>query len=352
MSNPVIILVTPGFPKNEADNACLPAFQQFALSVKNQFSQYKLIVVAFQYPFEKIEYQWNGIDVIALGGKNRSKIYRLVTWIRAYSALKKIVTHYPVIGLVSLWVTECAFVSEKFSKKFFLNHLIWIIGQDAKSSNKYVSRIKPEAEQLIAMSDFLKDEFHKNHAIAPQHVFENGITETIFPELNLKERRIDIFGAGSLIPLKNYSLFIELVAEVKKEIPNVKANIAGGGEEQKILEFLIKTLELENNIKLLGPKTHAEILALMNSSNVFLHTSNYEGNSTVLMEALYSGCKVISTCPLSHAKIEQLYVSNERDELKQKLIETLSFVDNERKRVTFNTMDRSVQRIVNLLLQK
>ncbi len=352
MNKPVVILVTPGFPKDEADTSCLPAFQQFALSVKNKFPENKLVIVAFQYPFERKEYRWNGIDVIALGGKNRSKIFRLIIWMRAYRALKKIVAQHRVSGLVSLWVTECALVADRIAKKHHLNHLIWIIGQDAKASNRYVSRIKPKAEQLMAMSDFLKDEFYKNHAIAPQHVFENGITESIFPELNLKERRIDIFGAGSLIPLKNYSLFIELIVEVKKAMPNVKAEIAGGGEEQRILEALIKMYNLEDNVKLLGPKTHAETLSLMNSSKVFLHTSNYEGNSTVLMEALYSGCKVISTCPLSHHKTENLYISNERDELKKKLLETLSLANASYKRVIFNTMDRSVQGIVNLLLQK
>lgn len=352
MSRPVLILVTPGFPKDEQDTSCLPAFQQFALSVKKTFPQYHLMIVAFQYPFVQKEYQWHGIDVIALGGKNRSKLFRLFVWIKAYKTIQRIIKTRPVIGLVSLWITECALVADRIAKKNRLKHLIWIIGQDAKASNTYVSRIKPKPQQLMAMSDFLKDEFHKNHRLMPQHVIENGIRESAFPALNTQERPIDIFGAGSLIPLKNYRLFVELIHQIKKSIPDIRAQIAGGGEEQEILQTLIETLELQENVILLGPKSHPETLALMNQSRLFLHTSGYEGNSTVLMEALYSGCKVISTCPLSHTQTQHLIIETDPVKLKEELLKALLEKEVPVSRVTFNTMDRSAQRMVNLLLQE
>ncbi len=351
MNKPTLIIVTPGFPTNEQDTSCLPAFQQFALSLKDQFPQNNLVIVSFQYPFEQKEYKWNGIDVIALGGKNKSKLFRLMVWLKAYRILKKIKQKNTIIGIVSLWATECALVAGKFAKKNNLKHLIWIIGQDAKAINKYVARIKPEPTQLVAMSDFLKDEFSKNHRITPAYVVENGIKESIFPEFNNSERPIDIFGAGSLIPLKNYSLFIELIAEIKPVLPHVKAAIAGGGEEEAHLRNLIIKLDLQNNIELLGAKSHPETLALMNQSKVFLHTSNYEGNSTVLMEALYSGCKVISTCPLSHKQTENLFIETDRIKLKNKLLEMLSHDQQAPKRIVFNTMNGSAKRIVDLLLQ-
>jgi len=309
------------------------------------------MVISFQYPFEKKEYTWNGISVIALGGKNRSKLFRVMIWLKAYKALNRIKQQYAIMGIVSLWATECALVANTFAKKNKLKHLIWIIGQDAKVTNKYIARIKPEPGQLMAMSDFLKDEFFKNHHITPGFVFENGIKESVFPELNVTERPIDIFGAGSLIPLKNYSLFIELIAEVKLIFPDIQAAIAGGGEEGKKLQDLIDTYDLRNTITLLGAKTHAETLALMNTSKLFLHTSLYEGNSTVLMEALYSGCKVISTCPLSHQQTENLFIETERAKLKEAILKLLSETASAQKRVVFNTMNRSAQRIVELLLQ-
>lgn len=347
MTKPAIILLTPGFPKDEQDTACLPAFQAFALSVKEQFPQYRLIIISFQYPFEARTYLWNGIDVIALGGKNRGKLFRLFTWRRARRALQKICRDRQIIGLVSLWMTECALVADRFAKSHRLKHLIWIIGQEAKAGNRYVQRTRPQASQLMAMSDFLKEEFYKNYGIAPAYVMENGINVNAFPDLNTGKRTIDVFGAGSLIPLKNYALFIELIAAMKQDYPQIRAQIAGGGEEQEALQRLIETLGLEDNVRLLGPQSHAETLRLMSQSNVFLHTSRYEGNSTVLMEALYSGCRVLSTCALSQRETENLFVSEDPEQLKRQL--GLALQEHQAAhRVVFNTMDDTARRMVAL----
>jgi len=267
----------------------------------------------------------------------------------ARRALQEIYRSRRVIGLISLWMTECALLANRFAKQHRLKHVIWIIGQDAKAGNSYVKRTKPEASQLIAMSDFLKDEFYKNYGIAPEHVMENGINANTFPGLNTGERPVDVFGAGSLIPLKNYRLFIELVAELKQDYPQIRAQIAGGGEERESLQNLINRLGLESNVRLLGPQSHHETLALMNQSKVFLHTSHYEGNSTVLMEALYSGCCVLSTCALSHKKTDRLIVSTDREVLKQQLLLALQDYRHADSRVVFNTMNDTARRMVSLL---
>ena len=343
-----IVIVTPGFPADEQDTACLPAFQQFALSMKRCAPQKEIIVLSFQYPFQKKDYRWHDIPVIALGGKNRSKLFRLWTWIAADRALNRIQSQYKISGMISLWITECALVANHFSKKHSLPHLIWIIGQDAKKGNKYVQRIRPHAEQLIAMSDFLQLEFNKNYAIRPMHVVENGVNAQAFPHYNSGDRPIDVMGAGSLIPLKNYKLFIGLIAELKKSFPKIKALIAGDGEEKIMLQDLIKKYSLENNLTLVGAKSHAETLRLMSQSKMFLHTSTYEGNSTVLMEALYSGCQVVSTCPLANKSVEHLFVGKNPDELLKQLHLLLSS-SIDQKQVVFNTMDHSATRIIKLL---
>jgi glycosyltransferase involved in cell wall biosynthesis len=102
----------------------------------------------------------------------------------------------------------------------------------------------------------------------------------------------------------------------------------------------------------LGPQSHTETLLLMNQSKVFLHTSHYEGNSTVLMEALYSGCRVISTCALSHRKTQHLFVSADRHALKQELLSVLQDKHYPVNRVVFNTMDDTARRMVDLLVKQ
>ena len=65
-------------------------------------------------------------------------------------------------------------------------------------------------------------------------------------------RTIDIMGAGSLIPLKQYDVFVEVVAAVKKLIPSVKAILCGTGTEERKLKEMAEKYGLEKNITFMG----------------------------------------------------------------------------------------------------
>lgn len=343
-----IIVVTPGFPKDEEDTACLPAFQQFALALKHNFPDLTFVFVSLQYPFKNGLYMWKGIEVHAIGGKNKKHIFGLRTKRLAMKKLNDLKETSNIKGLISLWCIDTAMVANKFALENKINHVIWIIGQDAKSTNGFVKKIKPKPEQLIAMSDFLKEEFKKNHQIDPKYVITNGINPALFEDLNIGQRPINILGAGSLIPLKNYSLFIEVIAEVVKQYPSVNVKIVGDGAEKKQLNDLIIKYKLQNNLELMGAKSHSETLSLMNQAQLFLHTSYYEGNSTVLMEALYSGCKVISMQQLSLAGVKNLLVITNKDELVTSILDLMAQT-NHPERIFFNSMDNSAKSIMNLV---
>jgi glycosyltransferase involved in cell wall biosynthesis len=340
-----LIVVTPGFPESEADTTCLPAFQQFVSLLKK--TEYNIIVVSLHYPFKKNRYYWNGIPVFAIGGSNKGRFIGIRTRFLAYRTLLKLHQENELIGILSLWCIDSALVANRFSLKYQVKHFIWIIGQDAKQSNGYVKRINPLAKQLIAMSDFLKVEFYKNHHVLPQHVVKNGINELVFEPLNTSNRPIDVFGAGNLTSLKNYELFIEVIAEVIKYHPQLVVKIAGKGEQEVYLNDCIVTHNLQNNLQLIGEVKHDEVLKLMNQSKIFLHTSQYEGNSTVLMEALYNGCEVVSTQSLSMKSIPRLYVESSRQDLVKKLNELLN-ANKPAVRVIFNTMNDSVNNMLGL----
>lgn len=346
----VVVILSPGFPKDEADTACLPAVQQFVLSIKKQFPQTPLIILSLQYPFEAKEYEWNGLKVISLGGKNKPRFSRFFIWLKAYRQLKKINRKNRIVGALSLWLTESALISGYFSRRHNIKHYTWLFGQDAKASNRYVRLIRPKAEEMIAMSEFIREEFYKNHGQQPFLVAENGINASIFPEFNAGNRSITLLGVGSLIPLKNYSLFIELVSELKPAYPGILAVIAGAGPQKEQLALLVKQLGLQDQVRFTGSLPHAEILSLMADSRIFLHTSDFEGNSTVMMEALYSGCTVVSKTGLSTKETKNLWVMESRTELKEALLRLLNEAPAA-ERVVFNTMDKTAARIMDLFLK-
>jgi glycosyltransferase involved in cell wall biosynthesis len=288
------IILSPGFPKDESDSTCLPAQQAFVLALKNNYPSIKVIVISFQYPHRSARYTWNGVEVISLNGRGRAQFFRLILWMKVWLTLKRINRETEITGLLSLWVGECALVGKYFSGKYSLKHKIWILGQDAKSDNNYVQRIRPVENELVAMSEFLQQTFLQNHGIKPMYIIENAIDIDLY---NIAEgnRNIDILGVGSLIPLKQYELFIRVVEKVNETV-KVKSVICGKGPEESKLRTLIQEQDLNKVIELKGEQQHSEVLKLMQASRIFLHTSSYEGFSSVCLEALYSGAHVISFC--------------------------------------------------------
>jgi glycosyltransferase involved in cell wall biosynthesis len=307
----------------------------------------RVTVIAFQYPHQPREYDWHGIRVFALGGANRKKLYRLMTWMRALRKLRELRREDNVAGVLSLWLAECALVGGWCAKANGLRHYTWVVGQDARAQNHYVRRIRPDGERIIAFSDSLRDELERNFGVRAGAVINNGINEEAFPTLNSGVRQYDLLGAGSLIPLKRYSVFIEIVEELKKSFPDIKAAIAGEGPERSKLEAQIQSRGLSGNVSLPGEMPHADTLKLMNEAKVFLHTSEYEGNSTVLMEALYAGCQVVSFRSLANRDIENLWACQDS----QAMVATAGRLlanPQPTKRVVFNLMTESAKKIADL----
>jgi glycosyltransferase involved in cell wall biosynthesis len=213
-----------------------------------------------------------------------------------------------------------------------------------------VRRINPRGEELIALSDHLRETFHKNHGILPAHTIPPGIdtTEFIQPE---PEITIDILGAGSLIPLKQFPVFLEIIAEVKKELPKVKSMICGKGPEKENLQKQIQSMQLQEQVELKGEIPHPELLRLMQSTRVLLHTSSYEGFSGVCMEALYAGAEVISFHKPMNDAIPHWYTLHTKEQMVEKLVELLKQKSGRRETVLYHSIDETAAKVMQLFRQ-
>jgi len=313
-SLPTILILTPGFPKDEADNNCLPLQQTLLRAVKKEYPFQKIIVLSFQYPYQSAEYTWHGIPVISMGGRNKGGFHRLLLWKRIRKRLKRLKTENHITGVMSFWCGEAAYIGKRFAETQNIQWYCWILGQDARKENHYVKRINPPADALVALSNFIADEFERNHGIRPANYLVPGIEE---PDRNkpLPKKDIDIVGAGSLIPLKQFGLFIDIIAEIKKSFKNIKVVIAGDGPERFRLQCRINEKGLGENITLAGEIEHTAVLSLMERSRLFLHTSSYEGFGMVCIEALYAGCQVISFTRPMKATIPNWYIVSGKTEM-------------------------------------
>lgn len=290
---PCWVIVTPGFPANAADSTCLPLQQALALSLKAQLGSTSLFIVSLQYPFEKGSYNWKGITVYSAAGKNKNGLARRLCWHRANRFLKKLSCTYHIQTMLSFWCDEAALLAGRFAKKINSTHYCWICGQDAKAGNRMVHKIKPEPEELVAISDSAAFLFKRNYNIQPAHTIYPGIDPALFGEPPAT-KTIDLLAAGSLVPLKQMHRFIELVDRIRKNRPTVLAVLAGDGPERKKLEQLVHEKNLGAHIRITGELPHSQLLNLMQQSRVLVHPSSYEGFGMVQAEALFAGCAVVS----------------------------------------------------------
>ena len=317
-----LVILSPGFPGDEADSTCLPAQQVFVRALNTAFPGLKIIIIAFNYPFVRASYQWHGNTVISLAGRDTGGSSRKMNWWRAWRELRRLRKKHTLIGLLSFWCTETALVGKWFGRRHAIPHRCWILGQDARAGNKYVKWIRPAAAELLAMSEFLAAEFQKNYGIKPSHIIPNGVDPGMYgPGPAVKD--IDLFGAGSLIPLKNYELFVRIIHRLKEFIPGIKAVIAGGGPEENNLRALIGQYGLTGNLVLAGKKEHGEVLAGMQRAKIFLHPSTYEGFSTVCLEALYAGAHVLSIWNPRAGWIRHWHIVEDEEEMLQEALEIL-----------------------------
>jgi glycosyltransferase involved in cell wall biosynthesis len=284
-----IVLITPGFPSNEMDTSCIPALQIFCKAlIKNE--ELKLSVITLHYPFTTKSYAWNSIDVHPLGFQNRPSI-PLISGRKVKNRIRDIHSKDPVDLLHSFWLGECSLAGYQFSRKNSIDHIITLMGQDARKGNRYARLLPVKEMNIISLSKFQQDLFYENYRAESTLIPWGVDSKSISPSA---EKTIDVIGIGSLIPLKDYSAFIKIIHKLKVDFPDIKSEIIGEGKMRSKLEKQILALGLENNLTLLGSLSYEETQNRLAKSKVLLHTSQYESFGMVFAEALANNTYIVS----------------------------------------------------------
>ena len=109
-TEPALIVLIPGFPADTSDSNCLPAQQRFVRGINRHYPRLKLVILAFQYPFNDQTYEWENNTVIAFGGNNRGGIARRLLWNRVTAKLNSLEQDWDIKGILAFWAGECALV--------------------------------------------------------------------------------------------------------------------------------------------------------------------------------------------------------------------------------------------------
>ncbi len=292
-SNKHLVLITPGFPTNEADVNCLPWLSGYILALSKEIGTQNITILSLQYPFNEGWYEWKGIKVYSAGGKNKKGIFRFLTFRKIKNAFEKIRKKHKNIVIHSCWLTATAYLGDQFSAKYNFLHIASIFGQDALPSNNYLSLLKNSSTKIIANSTFSSNVYTASTGKKTDAVISIGINPNIYNPFENIEKQYDLVCVGNIYELKQYHLIVRLVEQLKIKFPNLNAAIAGDGTGKDDLQLMIDEKGIRSSIHLLGAIPNPEILNFIRKGKIFVHPSKYEASSHAMLEANYAGLHVI-----------------------------------------------------------
>jgi glycosyltransferase involved in cell wall biosynthesis len=289
-----IVILVPGFPGSEAETDCLPPVQNFVKAIARRNPDVEINVVSLQYPFSAGTYTWNGAIVHAMAGRNKRFPLRFRSWLQAAWCVRHLMKSRDVVALHSFWLAECTYVAAQVARMTGTKHIATICGQDALSENPYLKHLRFDEMTITAKSQTAAEAFRKSTGRDVDHVIPTGLDlEALAVSVETAERSIDLLGVGSLTPIKDFRSFLKIVNAVKQHYPSLRCAIIGEGPERFSLEREIKEEKLQDNVRLTGHLRRDEVLQNMRRARILLHTSRYEGQGYVFLEALASGMRVV-----------------------------------------------------------
>lgn len=160
------------------------------------------------------------------------------------------------------------------------------------------------ARFVVTVSDFNQAYLRDMMGNEPADIrrLYNGIDLTRFqPDTAIARQSELIVSVGRLVEKKGFDVLIRACRHLKNwEIP-FKCEIIGKGDLQKSLETLISQLDLEDRVKLIGPRPQEEVLEAYQGAGIFTlpciigKDGNRDGLPTVLLEAMATGLPAVST---------------------------------------------------------
>lgn len=166
--------------------------------------------------------------------------------------------------------------------------------------NKMKKKYFPKANGFVFQTEEQKS-FYSFLSNVKKVIVPNPI-EDIKTQPYQGARRKEIVNFCRLVPVKNIPLLIEAFAKLSKEYPDYYLTVYGEGWHEKAIKRSISEFGVEDKVFI---KPFAKnVLDLVRDSAMFVTSSDREGISNSMLEAMAIGLPVISTdCPAGGARM-------------------------------------------------
>lgn len=157
-----------------------------------------------------------------------------------------------------------------------------------------LSDINTNVSQEATQAMINKGAFTKSNVVTVY----NGINLNKFKNdpksIRREQNTLNLIAVGRFTDAKDYPNLINAFAILKsRNNSNIKLTIVGDGELTPQIESLIKELNLDKDITLLGRRS--DVAELLSQADIFILASKHEGLPTVVIEAMACECYVVAT---------------------------------------------------------
>lgn len=242
-----------------------------------------------------------------LGSKSKNKFLRLFErTYKLYSFYKR--NKYDLILCMGLTIN----ILTLFYKFFFKNTIVIISERNDPNriKNPIVVKIRNHlyrsADLLVCQTSDSK-KYYQANGVKKIAIIANPVNEKL-PLWDLKDAEHIVVNFCRLEPQKNLKLLIDAFSEFRKKHKSFKLRIFGDGSQKQMLEHYITSKDLNSCIEILP--FSKDIHHVVKKCYMFVSSSDYEGMSNSMLEALAMGVpSVITDCPIggAHDIVENNY---------------------------------------------
>lgn len=219
------------------------------------------------------------------------------------------VAHYLGVRLSGLLGIPCVETYHTFFEAYLYHYIPFVPRPLMRLIARRFSRHQGNSLDGMVVPSHPMRQVLKNYGITtPTEVIPTGIEPDSFVlgdrvafrrNYGIAQDRPVLLFVGRVAHEKNIGFLLQVLARVRKTLPEVLFLIAGAGPALQSLAHEVKDRGLSENVQFIGYlDRHTELNSCYRSADLFVFASRTETQGLVLLEAMAQGVAVVSTAEL------------------------------------------------------
>ncbi|HJN37185.1 MAG TPA: glycosyltransferase [Gammaproteobacteria bacterium] len=234
-------------------------------------------------------------------GKRVKKLHQTLKELQPDVLISFMIESNIIASLASLPLKHKLVLSERTHPGYFRNPLLdhtlgryskWLRTDLSLVANKVLrKRFYSRADHVVVQTKHIADWFEKNTQLTC-NVIENPIDLSLYSATPTPSNQT-ITCIGRMTFEKGHDLLIHAFISIAKQHPDWNLNLYGDGPLRPSLQKIAQQSPYSQQIHFLG--STKKIPEVLNTTDIFVLPSLIEGFPNILLEALSSGCSILST---------------------------------------------------------